>query len=62
MVTVYKVKPDDNLFVIAQAFSVNGAYLTLYQWNQSVVGQNPDLIHPGQIILVDPTGKVSSMG
>jgi nucleoid-associated protein YgaU len=39
---------------------VHGAYLTLYQWNQSVVGQNPDLILPGQVVIVDPTGKVST--
>lgn len=60
VVTVYKVKPDDTLFDIAAKFKIDGEYLTLYQWNLSVVGRNPNLIHPGQIIIVDPTGTVSA--
>lgn len=59
-VTVYKIKPGDTLWDIARSFTVHGAYLTLYQWNQSIIGQNPDLILPGQVVIVDPTGKVST--
>lgn len=59
-VTVYKIKPADTLFDLAEAFRVNGASLTLYQWNASVVGRNPNLIRPGQVIIVDPTGRVTA--
>jgi nucleoid-associated protein YgaU len=59
-VTAYKVAVGDTLFDIAHSFSVSGAYLTLYQWNASVVGKDPALIHPGQVIIVDPTGKVTA--
>jgi nucleoid-associated protein YgaU len=59
-VTVYKVEPGDTLWDLAQAFAVEGADLTLYEWNHSAVGRDPDLIHPGQLIIVDPTGKVTA--
>lgn len=59
-VTVYKIKPGDTLWDIARTFTVHGADLTLYQWNQSVLGLDPDLIHPGQVVIVDPTGAVST--
>lgn len=61
-VTVYKIKPGDTLWDIARTFTVHGAYLTLYQWNQSAIGRDPDLIFPGQVVIVDPTGKVTTHG
>lgn len=47
----YTVKPGDNLFVIAQWFHLHG-YGTLYEANRSVIGSNPNLIHPGERITI----------
>lgn len=59
-VTLYKIKPGDSLWDIARTFAVAGVEKTLYDWNRSAIGQNPDLIHPGTIVIVDPTGKVTA--
>lgn len=47
----YVVKPGDNLFVIAQWFHLHG-YGALYDANRSVIGSDPNLIHPGQRITI----------
>lgn len=60
IVTLYKIKPGDSLWDIARTFAVAGVEKTLYDWNRSAIGQNPDLIHPGTIVIVDPTGKVTA--
>jgi hypothetical protein len=52
------VQPGDNLTVIAAWFHVRG-FQPLYSWNQSVIGRNPNLIFPGQKIIVVPGGSVS---
>ena len=53
----YTVHPGDTLSMIAQCFSLNG-YQTLYQDNQGVLGANPNLIFPGQVITI-VNGKMS---
>ena len=50
---VYTVKRGDNLTVIAAWFHVRG-YEPLYAWNKTIIGRNPDLIFPGQKIVVVP--------
>ncbi|MFD0021157.1 transglycosylase SLT domain-containing protein [Streptomyces sp. NPDC058382] len=45
--TVYSVVSGDSLYKIAQGHSLSGGWERLYKDNRSVVGQNPDLIHPG---------------
>jgi nucleoid-associated protein YgaU len=47
----YVVKPGDNLSDIAAWFKLNG-YQSLYEANAAVIGGDPDLIHPGQVITV----------
>ncbi len=47
----YTVKKGDTLTSIGHWFKDHG-YLTLYQWNKSVIGQDPNLIFPGQKIIV----------
>jgi nucleoid-associated protein YgaU len=47
----YTVKPGDNLFLIAQWFHQNG-YQPIYDWNRTVIGQDPALIKPGQVFIV----------
>ena len=59
-VTVYKIKPGDTLYDISHAFVVAGAVPVLFDWNKTVVGKDPNLILPGQVIIVDPTGKVTA--
>ncbi|MEV5509541.1 transglycosylase family protein [Streptomyces orinoci] len=44
----YTVRPGDNLSVIAEQHSVQGGWHRLYRDNQKVVGDDPDLILPGQ--------------
>lgn len=47
----YVVKPGDTLFGIAQWFHLHG-YGALYDANRSVIGADPNLIHPGQRITI----------
>lgn len=44
----YKVVSGDTLSKIAAAKNVEGGWQALYDHNRSVVGANPNLIHPGQ--------------
>ncbi|WP_406195686.1 LysM peptidoglycan-binding domain-containing M23 family metallopeptidase [Kitasatospora sp. NBC_01560] len=44
----YKVVGGDTLSKIAAAKNVDGGWQALYEHNRSVVGANPNLIHPGQ--------------
>lgn len=43
----YSVISGDTLHKIAQGHSVTGGWQKLYQENRQVVGDNPNLIHPG---------------
>lgn len=51
----YTVVPGDNLTIIAEKFKAEG-YQVLYQWNQTVIGQNPNLIKPGEVLIVSVSG------
>lgn len=46
----YTVGPGDTLAGIARSNDVSGGWSELYRSNQQVVGGNPDLIHPGQVL------------
>ncbi|MFE9815202.1 transglycosylase SLT domain-containing protein [Streptomyces sp. NPDC005773] len=45
--TTYSVVSGDSLSKIARGHSLDGGWAQLYKDNRSVVGGNPDLIHPG---------------
>ncbi|WP_323748949.1 transglycosylase family protein [Streptomyces sp. PR69] len=44
----YTVRPGDSLWSIADEREVHGGWPALYEANQETVGEDPDLIHPGQ--------------
>ncbi|MFE0629610.1 transglycosylase family protein [Streptomyces sp. NPDC058864] len=46
----YKVAGGDTLSKIADARSVDGGWQKLYADNKSVIGGNPNLIYPGQVL------------
>ncbi len=46
----YTVQPGDTLGTIAGAQGVTGGWGSLYEGNRSVVGGDPDLIIPGQVL------------
>jgi LysM repeat protein len=48
----YTVKPGDTLSKIAAAQRLLGGWQKLYQENRSVVGGDPNLIYPGQRLVV----------
>ena len=45
---LYEVVPGDTLFDIATTHRVRGGWQSLYELNRSTVGDDPDLIFPGQ--------------
>jgi len=49
----YVVRPGDTLSGIAAALDVRGGWQALYETNRTVIGADPDVIHPG-IVLVLP--------
>ena len=50
----YTVQPGDSLWSIA-ANHLGGGYnwTELYNWNRSVVGSNPNLIYPGEVLTLN---------
>lgn len=49
----YTVAPGDNLYTLALRFYGQGMrYHEIYLANQAVIGDNPRLIHPGQVLLI----------
>lgn len=48
----YTVKSGDTLSGIASQFNVKGGWQAIYHTNRSVIGSNPNRIHPGQRIKV----------
>ncbi|MEU7398198.1 transglycosylase family protein [Streptomyces albogriseolus] len=49
----YTVQTGDSLTSIADSLALTGGWTALYVENQQVVGEDPDLILPGQRLLVD---------
>jgi LysM repeat protein len=47
----YTVKPGDTLTAIAAWFHAH-SYQPIYSWNQTVIGKDPSLIRPGQVLIV----------
>ncbi len=50
----YRVVSGDTLFGIALSHDVAGGWQTLYDLNRETVGGNPDLIFPGQRLVLRP--------
>ena len=51
--TTYTVKKGDNLWTLAKKFYGNGAqYTKIYEANRGVIGSNPNLIYPGQVLTI----------
>jgi len=48
--STYTVRPGDTLGGIAAAQGVSGGWQKLYDANRSVIGADPDLILPGQVL------------
>jgi len=49
----YTVRPGDSLSKIAKALMGDAKkWRALYEANKDVVGSNPDLIHPGQVLKI----------
>jgi LysM repeat protein len=46
----YTVKAGDNLTAIATALGYPGGWQALYAKNKAVIGSNPNLIYPGQVL------------
>lgn len=58
--SLYVVKPGDTLFAIAERVGggeeVQPWVDTLYSINKRVIGNNPNLIHPGQVLVIPAAG------
>ena len=48
----YVVQPDDTLSGIAARFSVRGGWPTLYAANRPLIGADPDVVHPGMVLVL----------
>jgi len=49
----YTVKPGDSLSAIAAAYLGNAnRYPEIYELNKGVIGGDPNLIHPGQVLVL----------
>lgn len=48
----YTVVPGDNLSRIAQRFYGNANWRAIYNANRGVIGGNPNLIRPGQVLVI----------
>jgi nucleoid-associated protein YgaU len=49
----YVVRPGDNLSEIAHAQALTGGWAALYASNEDLIGSDPDLILPGQRLVLD---------
>ena len=48
----YVVRPGDTLSGIAAALDVRGGWRALYETNRTVIGADPDVIHPGTVLVL----------
>jgi LysM repeat protein len=48
----YAVQPGDSLSSIAERLAVRGGWQALYAANRSRIGPDPDVIHPGTVLVV----------
>jgi LysM repeat protein len=48
----YVVRPGDTLSGIAAALGVRGGWQALYAANRTVIGADPDVIHPGTVLVL----------
>jgi LysM repeat protein len=48
----YVVRPGDTLSGIAAALNVRGGWQALYEANRTVIGADPDVIHPGTVLVL----------
>ena len=51
-VTRYVVQPGDTLSAIAARFGIQGGWPPLYASNLKVIGWNPDVLHPGTVLVL----------
>ncbi|MFF8711732.1 peptidoglycan DD-metalloendopeptidase family protein [Streptomyces sp. NPDC015184] len=56
----YTVARGDSLSAIAASEHVRGGWQRLYEANREVVGDDPDLIFPGQRLSIDPAARSRS--
>ena len=52
---VHGVQPGENLTVIAQVYfgpEHASHWITLYNFNRELIGENPDVIQPGMELLI----------
>ena len=55
----YTVKSGDTLSAIARKTTGSSSWTALYEMNKSVIGSNPNLIYPGQVLTL-PAGSSAS--
>ncbi len=49
--TTYTVRQGDTLSAIAQqAYGDANLWTKIYEANKHIIGSNPDMIHPGQVL------------
>jgi LysM repeat protein len=58
--TRYTVRAGDTLSGIAAALAVRGGWPALYAANRRVIGPNPDVIHPGTVLVLPGAQAPSS--
>ena len=49
-VITYTVEPGDSLWSIAEKF--NTTWQAIYEKNKNIIGDNPNLIYPGQVLVI----------
>jgi murein DD-endopeptidase MepM/ murein hydrolase activator NlpD len=56
----YVVKSGDNLTKIATNLGIDGGWKALYDKNKDVIGDNPNVIKPGMVLVVSGSAKAST--
>src|SRR5690606_23005678 len=56
----YVVKKGDNLSKIATNLGIDGGWKALYEKNKSVIGDNPNVIEPGMVLVVSGATKAAT--